>query len=172
MWWHHVQRTVLGEFRAAAGNFEYFAGFSVICSSEWGNSWRFRQGWHYGTSAARLLSCNCGRWWQMCAMTYQKNSHSYILFSYCNLKYWSKQECFGHVQPSELSWFDGQKQQNHKLKTIMDDILTVHATRGQTNNTPVSSPGRNITVRCHSAAKKIQIYRHRNIHLCLVSLST
>lgn len=37
----------------------------------------------------------------------------------------------------------------------MDDILAVHAARGQTNKTPVSSQGRNITVRCHSKAKKI-----------------
>ena len=118
----------------AAWNFAYFAVFSGICLSGWGNSWQFRQCWHHGTSAARLLSCNRSRWWQMCAMTYQKNSHSYIFFLDCNVKYKSEQECFGHVQGSALSWLDGQKQQNRKLRYIMDDILTVHASRSNNQN--------------------------------------
>lgn len=63
----------------------------------------------------------------MCAMTYQENSLSYIFFADCNEKFKSEQECFGHVQASALSWLDGQKQQNHKLKYIMDDTLTVRA---------------------------------------------
>lgn len=67
----------------------------------------------------------------MCAMTYQENSHSYIFFPDCNVKYKSEQERFGHVQASALSWLDGQKQQTHKLKCIMDGILTVHASRSK-----------------------------------------
>lgn len=80
---------------------------------EW--MWKFRQCWHHGTSTARLLSCNCSSWWQMCAMTYQVNSHSYIFFPDCDVKYKSEQECFGHVQTSALSWLDRQKQQTHKI---------------------------------------------------------
>lgn len=122
-------------------NFAYSAVFSGICLSGWGNSWQFRQRWHHGTSAARLLSCNRSRWWQMCAMTYQENSHSYIFFLDCNVKYKSEQECFGHVQGSALSWLDGQKQQNRTLRYIMDDILTVHASRSNNQNkkNPTSS---------------------------------
>lgn len=89
----------------------------------------------------------------MCAMTYQENSHSYIFFSDCNVKYKSEQECFGHVQASALSWLDGQKQRSHKLKYIMDDILTVHASGSNNQNkTSTSSQRRHFTESCHSSA--------------------
>lgn len=112
---------------------------------EW--MWKFRQCWHHGTSTARLLSCNCSSWWQMCAMTYQENSHSYIFFPDCNVKYKSEQECFGHVQASALSWLDGQKQQSHKLKCIMDGILTVHASKSKIK--PLHDLRGEIYMRCH-----------------------
>ena len=125
--------------------------FLIFAKVNGGSSWHFRQCWHHGTSAARLLSCNCSRWWQMCAMTYQENSHSYIFSSDCNVKYKSEQECFGHVQASALSWLDGQKQQNHKLKYIMDDILGVYASRSNNQNKPpTSSLRRNFPEVCHS----------------------